>query len=123
MIRLPPRSTLTDPLFPYTSLFRSRDLSSSVDAEEFFVVGTDAGSRDDGLRAPADRGAALCGGRNRLWQRRLARRRARVGCCGRSEEQTAEPQSLMRNSYADFCLEKKKKTVEFTQEYNTPAIT
>src|SRR3546814_6047885 len=74
MIRLPPRSTRTDTLFPYTTLFRSYGNQSAR-----------------ALRAVAgDGGGAAQGGR------------------GRSEEHTSELQSLMRISYAVFCLKKKK---------------
>src|SRR3546814_2558308 len=94
MIRRPPRSTRTDTLFPYTTLFRS-----------------DGQSRDV-ARGPQD-------GRSRSVRRRArcrgpARGRNRREMPGRSEEHTSELQSLMRISYAVFCL--KKKTI------NTPAI-
>src|SRR3546814_15089032 len=78
MIRRPPRSTRTDTLFPYTTLFRSRARSSehlaTIDAESYL-------SPDD--------------------IKRLIPRR--------SEEHTSELQSLMRISYAVFCLKKKNK--------------
>src|SRR3546814_6846583 len=83
MIRRPPRSTRTDTLFPYTTLFRSAD--SRLD-----LVGR---PRPD-LARPALRRA---GNDPAL--------RAR-----RSEEHTSELQSLMRISYAVFCLKKKKHT-------------
>src|SRR3546814_20696034 len=83
MIRRPPRSTRTDTLFPYT---RSSDLH--------------AGQRL-GLR-----GAALR--RRGLPAVPRVQVRAR-GTNGRSEEHTSELQSLMRISYAVFCLKKKKK--------------
>src|SRR3546814_6172812 len=89
MKRLPPRSTRTDTLFPYTTLFRSQ----AVDA---CACGGDAGIREAGhshsrLRQqhPAD------GVRRRLQER--------VRFSGRSEEHTSELQSLMRISYAVFC--------------------
>src|SRR3546814_4322897 len=85
MIRRPPRSTRTDTLFPYTTLFRSEG---------------DAG-------AVRTRGrAATCSAAGRPDRRR---RRARPGStCRRSEEHTSELQSLMRISYAVFCLKKKR---------------
>src|SRR3546814_1409517 len=97
MIRRPPRSTLTDTLFPYTTLFRS--LGSA--------------------RAPARHDAADRAGHHRRLRRlaggksRAAGPRARflVGARAphrRSEEHTSELQSLMRISYAVFCLKKKK---------------
>src|SRR3546814_3856041 len=78
MMRLPPRSTRTDTLFPYTTLFRSRrplDTGAAVAA---------AGHAPHAGRPPA------------------AQRDGR-----RSEEHTSELQSLMRISYAVFCLKKK----------------
>src|SRR3546814_11366892 len=95
MIRRPPRSTRTDTLFPYTTLFRS---------------GCAGGARGSG--PAARRGAARravpapCGGG--VGRPRPAQRRG-GGTCGRSEEHTSELQSLMRISYAVFCLKKKKK--------------
>src|SRR3546814_8870422 len=79
MIRLPPRSTRTDTLFPYTTLFRSLCRSAS---------------RAISQRLRPLSSTAVCS--------RFARSR-RV----RSEEHTSELQSLMRISYAVFCLKKK----------------
>src|SRR3546814_9102180 len=96
MIRRPPRSTRTDTLFPYTTLFRSAVLDRSQFAEH-------PGPHRD--RAADPRG--LCG--------RRGQRAARGGLfadraqAGRSEEHTSELQSLMRISYAVFCLKKNKK--------------
>src|SRR3546814_5470920 len=99
MIRRPPRSTRTDTLFPYTTLFRS---SRS---------GTRA--RTDRRRQPRRRRLArLASAAPRRDRRRDLRRRAGAGGTGysanRSEEHTSELQSLMRISYAVFCLKKKK---------------
>src|SRR3546814_2865099 len=82
MIRRPPRSTRTDTLFPYTTLFRSTllCLSSAVNA-------------------------AL---RSTMRSARLATRSTVVKARTRSEEHTSELQSLMRISYAVFCLKKKQ---------------
>src|SRR3546814_1050850 len=88
MIRRPPRSTRTDTLFPYTTLFRSpRD----------GAVGFRAGRRPGAKRRIQGRDA-------RRGVSRGLRRHA-----DRSEEHTSELQSLMRISYAVFCLKKKKK--------------
>src|SRR3546814_4216834 len=110
MIRRPPRSTRTDTLFPYTTLFRSKatgftgparvvalsgrvkmqrflwgeiaaQLGHADDFKKFYVDGPDAPDENDWLA--------------------ILR--------GRSEEHTSELQSLMRISYAVFCLKKKKK--------------
>src|SRR3546814_6980593 len=86
MIRRPPRSTRTDTLFPYTTLFRS-------DADQ----GPD---RHAGHRHPH-------AGRDQVLRQR-PRAAGRAGHRDRSEEHTSELQSLMRISYAVFCLKKKK---------------
>src|SRR3546814_4540767 len=101
MIRRPPRSTRTDTLFPYTTLFRS---------------------------AGTGRGICASGRLAAIWHR------ARPGVEGeeirqamagggdafrRSEEHTSELQSLMRISYAVFCLKKKKKN---NRTNETPTI-
>src|SRR3546814_7883163 len=93
MIRRPPRSTRTDTLFPYTTLFRSpRD--GGVGAEQRGVLeGTGRGNG-----AAPHLGFGAC----RAADEPAARLRAR-----RSEEHTSELQSLMRISYAVFCLKKK----------------
>src|SRR3546814_1771232 len=110
MIRRPPRSTRTDTLFPYTTLFRSRP-------DDRRAHRRGGGNAEQG-GAPADVGAldhAVGNSGHRssfvgkwIWGRRInppfARRRA-PRCC-RSEEHTSELQSLMRNSYAVFCLKK-----------------
>src|SRR3546814_19223812 len=83
MIRRPPRSTRTDTLFPYTTLFRSAASQTSC--------------------SPASNGPTVSGGISG------------AACSGasrnvRSEEHTSELQSLMRISYAVFCLKKKNTT-------------
>src|SRR3546814_9508667 len=91
MIRRPPRSTRTDTLFPYTTLFRS---------------------------LPRHRRQFGLSGRRRSIRRRTAKpcwlgvpceSAGRSLAPRRSEEHTSELQSLMRISYAVFCLKKKKK--------------
>src|SRR3546814_12836119 len=102
MILRPPRSTRTDTLFPYTTLFRSH------------VAGLPAAVRCQFRRAGAgarlDRSRPGRARRNPDPQRRDDRRGCpRAGLVARSEEHTSELQSLMRISYAVFCLKKKKK--------------
>src|SRR3546814_7988221 len=111
MIRRPPRSTRTDTLFPYTTLFRSlgRDLERAQ-------VGVDHGR--GGGRPALDRGA-WASGQNRNGPCREAYGRhpypgRRDRDPRRSEEHTSELQSLMRISYAVFCLKKKHRTKELT---------
>src|SRR3546814_1111667 len=129
MKRRPPRSTRTDTLFPYTTLFRSRFLSvAHVPGTGHALVlpghqrlaqphqrhlllrahvqpaavaaGIDLAAQVDRARVVLRlREAALVGQRDH--QRGVAHR-------ARSEEHTSELQSLMRKSYAVFCLQKKK---------------
>src|SRR3546814_2129304 len=129
MIRRPPRSTRTDTLFPYTTLFRSDQplpLKLLVDRGAVAVPferwhrrrTRDFGSRAiqrrgrDGVaraRRPAgDRIGVETGDFDRRDRRRAASHGERR--CGeqRSEEHTSELQSLMRISYAVFCFKKKK---------------
>src|SRR3546814_5473128 len=103
MIRRPPRSTRTDTLFPYTTLFRSPEHRA---AEGLRRVG-----RDD-RRAGETPGRALRHRRSgQLVLRGMERAEHRLlGRQARSEEHTSGLQSLMRISYAVFCLKKKKKT-------------
>src|SRR3546814_13486849 len=76
MIRRPPRSTRTDTLFPYTTLFRSFIVSQDFTVHQLVLI-----------RKPA--------------RKKISKKPSR------SEEHTSELQSLMRISYAVFCLKKK----------------
>src|SRR3546814_1890040 len=107
MIRRPPRSTRTDTLFPYTTLVRS----AAAPRSRRPAAAPCAGGAPPELPGPALRGAgAPPQGRHRLCRPRAlpADRRAHGGLhLRRSEEHTSELQSLMRISYAVFCLNKK----------------
>src|SRR3546814_4822787 len=96
MIRRPPRSTLTDTLFPYTTLFRSDEVAD-VQARRRRVAAVVEGDRPRGealgQRRPVGGGVDEATGIEVV----------------RSEEHTSELQSLMRISYAVFCLKKKTK--------------
>src|SRR3546814_10551897 len=106
MIRRPPRSTRTDTLFPYTTLFRSRFARSQCAARRR----RDA-ARQSGV--PAVRNDRPAVGFSAISRRRLGQARPRVGDLKkRSEEHTSELQSLMSISYAVFCVKKK-------QQYDT----
>src|SRR3546814_8819305 len=83
MIRRPPRSTRTDTLFPYTTLFRSDQPADDLDV----------GGVDRARRARAVTVQSLAAVQDTV--------------ADRSEEHTSELQSLMRISYAVFCLKKK----------------
>src|SRR3546814_3457931 len=98
MTRRPPRSTRTDPPFPYTTLFRSLAQRAGGRAHAAGEPGRPAGAR----AVRGRQGAAAAGGDRRPC--RAAERATR----SRSEEHTSELQSLMRISYAVFCLKKKK---------------
>src|SRR3546814_5149627 len=104
MIRRPPRSTRTDTLFPYTTLFRSvqrRNHRAKVG------IGVDAGAHGAGGGLQVHEGDLVWEGRRR-GLRHSARAFAFVNPgADRSEEHTSELQSLMRISYAVFCLKKK----------------
>src|SRR3546814_9754960 len=130
MLRRPPRSTRTDTLFPYTTLFRSvcnRVLPVDIAAFDHRCNALRS-LHDDGLRdlvrrqfdrlieqrLVLDDAARLDAARCRDDQHRLggvdALGQPRRGeAAERSEEHTSELQSLMRNSYAVFCLKKKTK--------------
>src|SRR3546814_7041299 len=106
MIRRPPRSTRTDTLFPYTTLFRSHP-----------------GCAPEVHQGPAGR-------QGRSVPRHLQHPRQAVRDCRagpgwqRSEEHTSELQSLMRISYAVFCLKKKKRTnINKVTQPTTPELT
>src|SRR3546814_5867155 len=111
MIRRPPRSTRTDTLFPYTTLFRSPP--RSCQASRGILKSSLDASVSSGRRLVKIRRL-----RGAVWatQRRLSRLMA---VSMRSEEHTSELQSLMRISYAVFCLKKKKKEIE--NKIKTPA--
>src|SRR3546814_10848174 len=103
MIRRPPRSTRTDTLFPYTTLFRS------VRSPRNAVGGRGAASRSSAapVQLARENLSGRRGRRSRAHPWRMVAAHGRdVG--GRSEEHTSELQSLMRISYAVFCLKKKK---------------
>src|SRR3546814_5501738 len=106
MILRPPRSTRTDTRFPYTALFRSYSKIALVPYSAAVNVGDYAedvrGSYTNGTcEEPTCRYFKF---RNMNWDWRTHEIST---CVTRSEEHTSELQSLMRNSYAVFCLKKK----------------
>src|SRR3546814_1121634 len=108
MIRRPPRSTRTDTRFPYTTLFRSSTISS-ISAHAFAALAARWRHRLDRPLTGSDYAAGLDGLRERIARWAGASDAAIVfAASGRSEEHTSELQSLMRISYAVFCLKKKK---------------
>src|SRR3546814_7087322 len=110
MIRRPPRSTRTDTLFPYTTLFRSGQgqplflalYSALIIFFAFFYTGI-VFNPDDTAENLKKNGGFIPG--------------------IRSEEHTSELQSLMRISYAVFCLKKKKTNIKTKTQHHTITIT
>src|SRR3546814_2815606 len=111
MIRRPPRSTRTDTLFPYTTLFRSQRRRSlrAAEAQGHHPVRRPllrhVGGQPPRPAAFLRRGRARAG--HMLWPADDDAAVGRQCRRGRSEEHTSELQSLMRISYAVFCLKKK----------------
>src|SRR3546814_2940640 len=106
MVRRPPRSTRTDTLFPYTTLFRSRLvrrdrvlLEALAHAQHVRRFAVDA----DDFERPDETGIDTAGADQA------------DADAVRSEEHTSELQSLMRISYAVFCLKKKKENYSITR--------
>src|SRR3546814_7751061 len=100
MIRRPPRSTRTDTLFPYTTLFRSHRqvFSKSLHCQYGRQFGFD---------------------HHRIKGQTILHWKTYACASGRSEEHTSELQSLMRISYAVFCLKKQIKTTNRTTEHES----
>src|SRR3546814_8373522 len=116
MIRRPPRSTRTDTLFPYTTLFRSQlKIASVIDTIALLLYQVGGETGPDRWRRVRD----------------LTEQAVRTRGFGdggpRSEEHTSELQSLIRISYAVFCLKKKKNKITHhhnqikTHNYHTSA--
>src|SRR3546814_7907188 len=117
MIRLPPRSTRTDTLFPYTTLFRSpqQDLSKLRIGGTVKVRSDAWPDREFSARLITVEPRISEDTRN-IWLRaQLANPDQALRPGMRSEEHTSELQSLMRISYAVFCLKKKKNTTKLNK--------
>src|SRR3546814_10574805 len=117
LIRRPPRSTRTATLFPYTTLFRSPASSGEDDLAEHVALS----HRGEALTGLVHRDGAVdqrtrTRGVEELGQRRQLGPGAHGGAdhAERSEEHTSELQSLMRISYAGFCLKKQKQQTQQT---------
>src|SRR3546814_4609021 len=108
MIRRPPRSTRTDTLFPYTTLFRSVE-SNQLNAARLYARGIDIGLS---YHRPLGAGVLNLSFKGSYLLDKVTE--TTPGIPERSEEHTSELQSLMRISYAVFCL-KKKKTIKNTK--------
>src|SRR3546814_5481781 len=122
MIRRPPRSTRTDTLFPYTTLFRSHARLSlrptrSRDAVRADFAAAARRSHPSSRPPPFDR--SLIDRRESSAHFTMIRASEPIQCLkNRSEEHTSELQSLMRISYAVFCLKKKKQRRRTTSHEN-----
>src|SRR3546814_7627689 len=101
MIRRPPRSTRTETLLPYTTLFRS-----GVNREGL-VGGGGRQRREARAHQEGGGGCKESEKAHASLHKLMGRLALRNGWLGRSEEHTSELQSLMRISYAVFCLNKK----------------
>src|SRR3546814_5958770 len=100
MIRLPPRSTRTDTLFPYTTLFRSPWEMAAEKGDQSYALRVEPGIfPDNGAKLALSAVIEELDGTKSYW-----------ALAHRSEENTSELQSLMRISYAVFCLKKKTLT-------------
>src|SRR3546814_7807871 len=112
MIRRPPRSTRTDTPFPYTTLFRSHvevGLRGPPPGLPVVVGALQLRQRFRGVQVAVQEGRAGRGGRKAGEAvERDVELGGRAADLERSEEHTSELQSLMRISYAVFCLKKKK---------------
>src|SRR3546814_2562656 len=115
MVRRPPRSTRTDTLFPYTTLFRSAPRGAAE--HRLPVVGRCAVGPGVGPAIPDRLGVGAIGAA--LGEPGMLIRGVRID---RSEEHTSELQSLMRISYAVFCLKKKKKKTQKTRRRQNHSV-
>src|SRR3546814_9682901 len=113
MIRRPPRSTRTDTLFPYTTLFRSGPMKLHRERDFSSAQGCAYAALQNSAPAPSPR---------KLQQKAISAMNIHE-YQARSEEHTSELQSLIRISYAVFCLKKKKHTTNKSQYLQTETHT
>src|SRR3546814_6623052 len=115
MIRRPPRSTRTDTLFPYTTLFRSwahSRLLARPEERKILMVISDGAPVDDSTLS-VNSGSYLERHLRQVIGWIETRSPVELTAIGRSEEHTSELQSLMRISNAVFCLKQKTKTYTY----------
>src|SRR3546814_5213787 len=118
MIRRPPRSTRTDTLFPYTTLFRSLAVPLTKIANDIRLLGSGPRSGLGELDLPANEpGSSIMPGKVNPTQCEML-----TMVAARSEEHTSELQSLMRISYAVFCLKKKNTAENNNQAHRYRAV-
>src|SRR3546814_10548080 len=118
MTRRPPRSTRTDTLFPYTTLFRSeqRSLALALRLAAHHVITDVTGSAP--ILLLDDVFSELDPDRSDVLLANLPAGQTLLTSASRSEEHTSELQSLMRISYAVFCLKKKNDKTTTTTRSN-----
>src|SRR3546814_1005195 len=119
MLRPPPRYSLTDTLFPYTTVFRSWKGTARQSVEPQLAAGKDVlleidwqGARQVRNKVPDAVSVCILPPSREALQQRMRNRNQD----SRSEEHTSELQSQMRISYAVFCLTKKKKEITITKK-------
>src|SRR3546814_10350770 len=121
MVRRPPRSTRSDTLFPYPTLFRS--FRPGAGPDRAYVDDGQHQEQPQPVRALHDGDEVLDGLRVEQVALERGRRHQQVVFDqpghGRSEEHTSELQSLMRISYAVFCLKKNKQVIKYDHATNT----
>src|SRR3546814_9689943 len=139
MIRIPPRSTRTDTRFPYTTLFRSRLRFTGAGQWPAGSTGEDMQTDETYVRQGLKRVDGWLVPYSVDFIRSLAALQRDTGIAGsvgeigvhhgklfiplaRSDEHTSELQSLMRLSYAVFCLQKKKNPLKTIETYATPNL-
>src|SRR3546814_6141692 len=106
MVRRPPRSTRTDTLFPYTTLFRSwsgKRAAASAEATSVMLMALRLASTEACCEARIEPVTTIAS--------------PSLAASSRSEEHTSELQSLMRISYAVFCLKKKKNQTNYKKQH------
>src|SRR3546814_3061969 len=128
MIRRPPRSTRIDTLFPYTTLFRSFRRAASAFPSVISAKGKASCLVQPAIRSTGSAALWTSGGAIGAHRRFVIGTGGRAACActnsaavadkGRSEEHTSELQSLMRISYAVFCLKKNTTEIQKIREYN-----
>src|SRR3546814_10703581 len=117
MIRRPPRSTRTDTLFPYTTLFRSKPARRAASrqgdrrTQAFRPAARPPGPTKGRATGQADGASKFLPMRPANMSRPRRKCRALTLFLRRSEEHTSELQTLMRISYAVFCLKKKNESI------------
>src|SRR3546814_7454862 len=117
MVRRPPRSTRSDTLFPYTTLFRSRVIYPGLPSHPQHALAEQQMDAPGGMITAFLKGG-LEDARRFLERVELFALAESLGGVERSEEHTSELQSLMRISYAVFCLKKKHNTTQYTSKHN-----